>query len=272
MNEKRLDQLILELFPELTRSKIQSLIKKSKIHYYKSGEWKPVSKPGEKLEPSIWNRDSFKILEDDELYYVSRGALKIKGAVDLFKLDPRGLWILDVGLSTGGFSDFLLQSGAGKILGIDVGQDQLHEKLRHEPRLVFQDKVNIKNGLPSELMNNFFMNRELKKFDWIVVDVSFISLLHVIPQLRSYLSSDGSLLLLVKPQFELTAKDLNKKGVVKDLTLIPGVIEKINGVLQKNKLKIVGQCASPIEGENGNKEFLVWAQFDSYFPNGVSKP
>lgn len=249
----------MELFPELSRSKIQSLIEKQQVSIcLKPQAWQVLKKPSQKIKSHNVKREDFKIQLSLEDQYVSRGALKLKKAFDQFKLNPKGKTCLDVGLSTGGFSDFLLKQGASRILGIDVGQDQLHPSLRKIENLTFYDKVNARYAIDKQILEIFFANKDFS-FDFIVVDVSFISLTLVIPNLVQYLHSESHLVLLIKPQFELTRKDLNKKGVVKDPLQTLQVVEKISGVLQENGLKILGHCHSPIEGENGNQEVLMVA-------------
>ncbi len=260
MSLKRVDQILMLLYPEWTRSKIQSLIAQEKVKIKNpQGLWKTLNKTGIKLDSESLCREDFIIEDSEELHYVSRGALKLKAAIETFNLIVLDKVCLDVGLSTGGFSDYLLQQGAKKILGIDVGHDQLHKSLKNNPRLLAFDKINIRNGLPGELLSLFFESSP-HFFDLIVVDVSFISLTYVISPLAKLISPSGSLVLLVKPQFELTQKHLNKKGVVKDQSLQAEIIKKIDGVLGENKLKRIDLCPSPIEGENGNKEILMLVQ------------
>ncbi len=255
----RVDQILQQLYPQWTRSKIQTLIEHKKVRMKDAqGLWKTLDKPGTKFDSLPLTQEHFLIEPDEELNYVSRGALKLKAALENFEIDVSGHVCLDVGLSTGGFTDLLLKAGAFRVLGVDVGINQLHQSLKNDKRLVAFEKINIREGLPPALLKEFFVSEPFE-FDLIVVDVSFISLSLVIPPLASLLSPQGKLVLLLKPQFELTAKDLNKKGVVKDLNKIPQILEKIDGVLLENKLKRKSQCPSPIEGENGNKEILILA-------------
>ena len=256
---KRADQIVAELFPELTRSKVQSLIRRQKISIkFKLKGWKVLSKVGQKLEGDDWSRDDFKIAADDELEYVSRGALKLKAAIETFSIEVSEKNCLDVGLSTGGFSDFLLQNGVKKILGVDVGRGQLHPKLQNNPRLLTFDKVNARDPLDPAILDSFF-DHSKPEFDLIVIDVSFISLSLIVPTVVNYLATNGVIVALIKPQFELTKKDLNKKGVVKDPLMVDLVLEKIGGVFEQSGLNLKGCCPSPIEGENGNQEVLMVA-------------
>lgn len=254
--KKRLDQIISQLYPQWTRSKIQSMIEKGLVQIFDQG-WKTVLRPGIKFEEDTLNKEKIKLTLDEEMQFVSRGALKIKKAFEEFGLDPQNKVALDVGLSTGGFSDYLLKNGAFKILGVDVGKDQLHPSLKENDRLVYHDKVNAREGVPREILDGFFSNLNSRSFDLIVVDVSFISLGLILPPIAPLLGADGHLICLVKPQFELSRGDLNKKGVVKDPAMGKSCVEKISGVLVQNKLDIIGSCTSPIEGENGNQEYLI---------------
>jgi 23S rRNA (cytidine1920-2'-O)/16S rRNA (cytidine1409-2'-O)-methyltransferase len=261
MSLKRIDQIIFELYPQLSRNKIQSLIEKSKISLLQENQtWTPLTKSGQKFVADHITIEKIRISQDEELDYVSRGALKLKEAFRKFNLSAKDCVCLDVGLSTGGFSDFLLQEGAKKILGIDVGRDQLHDKLKKEKRLISFDKINAKEGIPAEILNQFFGSEKVS-FDHIVIDVSFISLSLIIPAMVKLLNKSGWIVVLIKPQFELTRKDLNKKGVVKDNSLREQVLKKIDGVFKENGLKVEDYCLSPIEGENGNKEFLMLARY-----------
>lgn len=261
MNKKRADQLIQEYFPELSRSKIQTLISKSKISIETKDGPVLVKKPGEKIDDSI-PFSSILIAADDELKYVSRGALKLKKALDFFNINPEKKVCLDIGLSTGGFTDLLLQKGASQVMGVDVGKEQLHSKLKIDDRLVWFDKVNARYPFEPEILEKFFGEKE-RVFDLIVVDVSFISLSLIIPNAIQYLADGGYLVCLVKPQFELSRGDLNSKGVVKDVEKANQALQKIIGVFEENKLKQVVHCDSPIEGDDGNKEFLVSGVFTS---------
>ena len=254
--KKRLDQIISQLYPQWTRSKIQSMIEKGLVQIFDQN-WKTVVKPGVKFDEALLTQETIKITLDEEMQYVSRGALKIKKAFEEYRLNPQNKIALDVGLSTGGFSDYLLKNGALKILGVDVGKDQLHPSLKENNRLVWRDKINAREGIPRDLLDGFFGDLNRRSFDLIVIDVSFISLELILPPIVPLLGADGHLVCLVKPQFELSKNDLNKKGVVKDPAMGTASVEKISGVLVQNKLEILGSCSSPIEGENGNQEYLI---------------
>lgn len=256
MSKLRFDQLLARFYPELSRNKIQTLIEKGCVDIFYCKQWKTERKPGSKYDEANWLSEHFRVRFDQELKYVSRGALKLKQAIEEFSITVYKAVCLDVGLSTGGFSDYLLQSGAKRVLGIDVGREQLHPSLRQNPRLIFHDKINARNPLSQEILVDFF-DTAPQLFDLIVVDVSFISLAKIIPNLHGLLRPGGTLVTLLKPQFELQKEDLNKKGVVKDLARVEHAKQKIFEVIGDCKLEIIGQCPSPIEGENGNQEYLI---------------
>lgn len=259
MNEKRADVWLQQVFPNLSRSKVQSLIEQGQFELrVRNNQWRKISKSSEKISVDHNSEQDVRLLPADELNYVSRGALKLQKAIESFAPGQvKNKVCLDIGLSTGGFSDYLLQQGAHKVLGVDVGKDQLHESLRGHSRLTAFDKVNAKEPIASEILDSFF-GQEEPLFDVIVIDVSFISLAHIIPRLPSLIKPNGFIIALFKPQFEVGPKFLNKKGVVKDGERIEQVKEKIIEVFKQNKLNVKNSCLSPIEGENGNQEILLF--------------
>jgi len=258
---KRVDQILSDLFPGFTRTKVQSLIASQSVQYRPAShaDWVLIQKPGLKLDSDTLSAENFLIRASEELEYVSRGALKLKGALKKFDISVTNKVCMDVGLSTGGFSDLLIQEGAHKILGLDVGQGQLHHSLQKHPKLVAFDKINARYPLPQNILQSFFAGMPQNLFDLIVVDVSFISLSLIVPNLKNYLAQDGLLICLVKPQFELQKVNLNKKGVVKDPDDNRAALNKIIEVFKGQNLVIMGHCPSPIEGEHGNQEYLLLA-------------
>lgn len=193
--------------------------------------------------------------------FVSRGGLKLQGALDRvrekFNWNVVGARALDVGLSTGGFSDCLLQAGADSIVGLDVGHDQLAAKLRAEPRLKALEGINARDLSSVQLIE---LNAG-HKFDVAVIDVSFISLSLVLPAVIQYLQPEGRLLALVKPQFEVGRAGLGKNGIVKNTSLYAEVEEKIRTACAALNLKVEDYFESSIEGSDGNREFFVFARF-----------
>lgn len=181
--------------------------------------------------------------------YVSRGGLKLEAALDQFSIDVRGDTLLDVGASTGGFTDCLLQRGAKGIIAVDVGYGQLHWKLRQDPRVTILERTNIRYLKPDDLE---------KSINGAVIDASFISLRLVVPPVSDLLPEKAYIVALIKPQFEVGKGKVGKGGVVRDLSLHEEVIEALSRVFEGLGWTIAGQMASPLLGPKGNKEFLVY--------------
>ncbi len=180
--------------------------------------------------------------------HVSRGGLKLKGALEEFQLDVTNLVVLDVGASTGGFTDCLLQAGARKVYALDVGYGQLAWKLREDKRVVVIERTNIRYYDGSHL-------NELP--DLATIDVSFISLKIVLPAVLKLLGNDGRILALIKPQFEAEREEIGKKGVIKDPKIHDRVVEEISNFCKSIDLEDLQTCASSILGPAGNKEFFI---------------
>jgi 23S rRNA (cytidine1920-2'-O)/16S rRNA (cytidine1409-2'-O)-methyltransferase len=190
--------------------------------------------------------------------YVSRGGLKLAGALQLSGIDARGKRCLDVGQSTGGFTDCLLQQGATQVVGVDVGHGQLHASLSQDARVEAHEGINAR-----ELQKSAVAARWAKEpFDLIVADVSFISLALVLPQLPALLTGLGDLLLLVKPQFEVGPENVGKGGIVTDETLYPQVRNKLTACCIQHHLAVAGWFDSPITGTDGNREFFLHARHE----------
>lgn len=190
-------------------------------------------------------------VEGPEHPYVSRGGLKLAGALDHFGLDPAGWRCLDVGASTGGFTDCLLQRGAARVVAVDVGYGQLAWKLRQDPRVECLERVNVRH-LPDHLAPG--------PFDLIVVDVSFISLTLVTPPLVPRLAPGGRLLAMVKPQFEAGREQVGSGGVVRDEAVQQACVDKVAAHLEGLGLEVLGRCPSPVTGPKGNQEHFVLAR------------
>jgi 23S rRNA (cytidine1920-2'-O)/16S rRNA (cytidine1409-2'-O)-methyltransferase len=190
--------------------------------------------------------------------YVSRGGLKLEGALDRLKLDVAALSCLDVGQSTGGFTDCLLQRGASHVVGLDVGHDQLHPKLRADSRVTYVEGVNARSMTEASMTQ--ILESELPYFDLIVADVSFISLTKVCGAWQCLLKPGGSVLSLVKPQFEVGAENLGKGGIVRDESLYPAVEATIREAFARATLEVIDYFASSIVGGDGNREFFVYAK------------
>lgn len=182
--------------------------------------------------------------------FVGRGGLKMEGALDAFQFDPAGMTCLDVGASTGGFTDCLLQRGAVKVHAIDVGTNQLVWKLRSDPRVIVKEKFNARHMTPEDIG---------EPIDLAVTDVSFISLTKILPPMFSTLKDDGQIICLIKPQFELEREDISKGGIVRDPELHQRAVDKIHRFVTEELEHTWVECiASPITGTDGNREFLAW--------------
>ena len=200
-----------------------------------------IDKPGKLVDVNA----DIKIKE--KLKYVSRGGLKLETALNYFKLDVKNFVCLDVGSSTGGFVDCLLQRGAKIVYAVDVGKNQLHEKLKNDKRVISYEEKDARELTESDIK---------EKLDLITIDVSFISLTKVIPNVIKFLKDNGYLLVLVKPQFEL-GKKFVKKGVVRDENLRKLAVDKILNFLKEMKFEIIGVVRSYPPGPKGNHEFFI---------------
>jgi len=188
-----------------------------------------------------------KILGED-LPYASRGGLKLEGALKHFNIDVTGFRCLDVGASTGGFTDCLLQHGASKVVALDVGKGQLHEKLRQDSR------VEIHDGVNARLIDDNYFD---EPFDLITIDVSFISQKLILPHLIPHLKIDGIIIALIKPQFEAGKDKIGKGGIVRDDETRRMVVDDIRSFYESSGFTVMGTIESPITGTDGNVEYLI---------------
>ncbi len=203
-----------------------------------------VDKPGQKLAED----SALEVREKPK--FVGRGGIKLEGALEAFGINPTGWVCVDVGASTGGFTDCLLQHGAAKVHAVDVGTNQLVWKLRNDPRVVVKEQFNARHMTPEDLG---------EKVRLAVMDLSFISLTKVLPAVFSVLDEDGSVVCLIKPQFELDREDISKGGIVRDPALHDRAVAKIRRfVVEEYRREWRGLIASPITGTDGNQEFLAW--------------
>ncbi len=240
--KERLDKVIKQRRLIRSRSRAQRMIEAGRV----------------KVNGQIIDRPGHPIDSDAEIEvlgyeaYVSRGGEKLEAALEQFRVDPKGRVCLDVGASTGGFTDCLLQHGAAKVFAIDVGHDQLHPKLRSDPRVVVREGLNARYLEPRDIG---------EPADLIVADVSFISLKLVIPPLVEILARSGDLVLLVKPQFEVGKDAVPASGVVRDAALQARALNDVSRFIEAGTpWKVVEDMISPIEGEKGNVEFFVHAR------------
>ncbi|SDH14880.1 TlyA family RNA methyltransferase [Marvinbryantia formatexigens] len=187
-------------------------------------------------------------LKGGTLKYVSRGGLKLEKAMEKFSVTPAGKVCMDIGASTGGFTDCMLQNGAVKVYAVDVGYGQLDWKLRQDPRVVCMEKTNIRYVTPEDIV---------EKAAFASIDVSFISLTKVLLPVRELLTEDGELVCLIKPQFEAGREKVGKKGVVRDAKVHEEVIEKVIAFAQENAFAALELDFSPVKGPEGNIEYLL---------------
>jgi 23S rRNA (cytidine1920-2'-O)/16S rRNA (cytidine1409-2'-O)-methyltransferase len=253
---RRLDHVLVELRLAPTRTKAQQLIEAGDVEILSQGEWKVIRQSSYSIaQPS---RENVRVKQDAEiLKYVSRGGLKLEGALEHLQLDVSGFRVLDLGVSTGGFSDCLLQKGAQEICGIDVGHSQLHEKLMREPRLMTFEGVNVKQISEYKLILDWIA----RGLDLCVVDLSFISLISVLPVIADILPAQTRLLALVKPQFEVGAGNLDKRGLVReDSKLFDDVKARVLHALAKCGFSGEDYFPSRLRGQDGNQEFFVYSR------------
>jgi 23S rRNA (cytidine1920-2'-O)/16S rRNA (cytidine1409-2'-O)-methyltransferase len=242
----RADQLLVDRGLAATRSQAQRLIAAG-VRWFDGARWVPVAKNGDEIP----DQAELQLLDASEARYVSRGGLKLEGALQASGLDVTGWTCLDVGQSTGGFTDCLLQHGAAAVTGVDVGHGQLHPKLRQDPRVVAIEKLNARD-LRSEQIG--------AHYDLVTGDLSFISLTLVLPALAPLARRGGHLLMLAKPQFELQPQQIGKGGVVRDASLYAVVEQRLRDACAGLDLDVVGWYDSPIAGGDGNREFFLHAK------------
>lgn len=240
MKKERIDKILLELGLAESRTKAQALVMSGVVLVNE----KRIEKPSESFSSDAEIRIKGKA---DEIKYVGRGGLKLEKALQYFHIHPNEYVCLDVGASTGGFTDCLLQNGARKVFAIDVGTNQIVWKLRNDERVEVRENVNARY-LKTEDFDT--------KFDLIVMDVSFISVTKILSALKDLLAEDGKIIVLIKPQFEVGKGEVGKGGIVKDKLQHAEVIEKVNKFAMEINLKNLGLIDSPILGADGNKEFL----------------
>lgn len=237
--EERLDKLLLQLGLVSSRVRAEEIIRV----YGVKVNGKLINKTGKKVPV-----DAKIEMMAEEIPYVSRGALKLIEALEHWKPEIAGKTFMDIGASTGGFTEVLLKNGASKVFCVDVGKDQLHTSLKEDERVVNLEKTHVK-----ELTHKLIT----EKCDGCVIDVSFISLEKIFPFLHPYLNDGAKVIALVKPQFEVGKENIGKGGIVKNQTLYKDVIDGTAETALINNLKYIAHVESPILGGDGNKEFLM---------------
>ncbi len=236
-NKKRLDLLVLERYPALTRNQIQSFIIQGKVLV----DGSPITKPGTPTPEDVTI-----LVTEETPRYASRAGFKLEAALDHFNVDVKDKIAMDAGISTGGFTDCLLQRGIKRVYGVDVGYGQVHEKIRNDQRVILLEKTNVR-----------LLTKLPEQVDLVTLDLSFISVLKVMPAIKHLIKPDGKIIVLIKPQFEAEREDISKGGIVKNDAIHQRVITKIKTGMAEFGFKCTGVIDSPILGAtSGNKEFL----------------
>ncbi|MEW6109151.1 MAG: TlyA family RNA methyltransferase [Nitrospirota bacterium] len=239
-NKDRLDRLMVDKGIVKSRERAKALIMAGKVIV----DGGIILKSG-----AMVDRECDIVLKDRDMPYVSRGGVKLEAALNFFKIDPAGMIIMDIGCSTGGFTDCVLKKNARKVYAIDVGYGQFDWSIRHDPRIILMEKTNIryldKKSVPDPI-------------DIALIDVSFISLLHVLPKTLEFLKENGEVLALIKPQFEVGKEMVEKGGIIKDESKRRYAIEKIIDGSEKIGFVPEGIFESPLRGQKGNIEYFIY--------------
>ena len=240
VRKERFDKLLVERGIVQSREKARALIMAGKV----TVEGRTIDKPGVQV-----NVEAQLQFRGEKCSYVSRGGEKLEGALKAFEIDPKGMVVMDVGASTGGFTDCVLQKGAQKVYAVDVGYGQLAWELQKDPRVVNLERRNIR-----------YLNKEevQEEADLVLIDTSFISIEKFLPHLLGFLKRGGSILSLIKPQFEVGKGEVGKGGVVREAALHQKVIDRISAFSQGLELKVLGVTESLLLGPKGNKEFFIY--------------
>jgi 23S rRNA (cytidine1920-2'-O)/16S rRNA (cytidine1409-2'-O)-methyltransferase len=241
MKGERIDKLLVDRGLAQSRTRAQALVMAGLVLV----DNQLVNKPSEQFE--LHANIRLKGADDPAARYVSRGGLKLEAALREFHIEVNRLVCLDVGASTGGFTDCLLQHGADRVVAIDVGHNQLDWRLRTDARVELREGVNARYLKPEDF----------EKFDLATIDVAFISATKILPAIVPLISEHGKIITLIKPQFEVGKGEVGKGGIVKDPAKHARVIEEVNNAAQALGLKVSGVIESPIHGADGNLEFLA---------------
>lgn len=238
--QERLDKLLVDRGIVQSRERARAMIMAGKV----AVDGRRIDKPGTQIDVK-----ARLAVQEEESYYVSRGGEKLEGALSAFAIDPTGMVVMDVGASTGGFTDCVLQKGAEKVYAVDVGYGQLAWKLQKDPRVVNLERRNIRYLRQEEVE---------EEIDLILIDTSFISIEKFLPHLLEFLKRGGAILGLIKPQFEVGKGEVGKGGVVRETALHKKVIERISGFSRGLGLRVMGVTESQLLGSKGNKEFFIY--------------
>jgi 23S rRNA (cytidine1920-2'-O)/16S rRNA (cytidine1409-2'-O)-methyltransferase len=238
MERERLDKALIRRGLVLSRERARALIMEGKVLV----DGIPITKAG-----SLVREDSIITLKEPDIPYVSRGGLKLEAISERFGIVFEGKVAMDVGVSTGGLTDYMLRHGAKRVYAVDVGYGQIDWTLRNNPRVVLLERTNIRylEALPEAI-------------DIATIDVSFISLRLVLPKVLEFLKPDGEIIALFKPQFEVGRENVSKGGIVKDVEARKRALESMRGFIEKLGLEELGTIESPIKGRKGNIEYLIY--------------
>ncbi|MBM7633642.1 TlyA family RNA methyltransferase [Geomicrobium sediminis] len=239
--KERVDVLLVERGLVDTREKARRSIMAGLVY----SDFERIDKPGTKMDTS-----TTLYVKGEECVYVSRGGLKLEKAIQSFNLNLTDQLILDVGASTGGFTDCALQNGAKEVYAVDVGYNQLHWKLRSDERVHVMERMNFRYADAEDFTSG--------QPDFAVCDVSFISLKHIFQPMARILKETGQAVVLIKPQFEAGREEVGKKGIVRDAKIHKRVIQEVIDFAFSNQLYAKGLDVSPITGAGGNVEFLLY--------------
>jgi 23S rRNA (cytidine1920-2'-O)/16S rRNA (cytidine1409-2'-O)-methyltransferase len=249
MKRERIDKLLVERGLAQSRTKAQALVMAGVVLV----DEQLVGKPSESFLPEANIR--IKDADDPAARYVGRGGLKLEAALREFQIDVAGLTCVDVGASTGGFTDCLLQHGASKVVAVDVGHNQLDWKLRSDSRVELREGVNARYLKPEDFD---------QKFDLATIDVAFISATMILPAVVPLLTKQGRIITLIKPQFEVGKGEVGKGGIVTDPSKHERVVDEVNRAAMELGLRVCGTIESPIHGADGNAEFLALYSISSH--------
>lgn len=238
--KERIDKILVDRGLVQGRDRAKAVIMEGKV----SVNGVKVIKAGTMLDT-----DSDIDLKGSGQPYVSRGGLKLEAALDHFRIDPAGLTVMDVGSSTGGFTDCMLKRGASRVYCIDVGYGQLAWSLRTDPRVTVIERANIRHLEKDRISDSV---------DIALIDLSFISLTKVLTKIKEFLSADGEIVALVKPQFEVGRADVGKGGIVRDERKRISAVNSVRGFAEENGFIIIGEFKSPVAGQKGNIEYFLY--------------
>ena len=235
-SKRRLDIVLLERFPALSRNQVASFIMQGKVMV----NGKLVTKAG-----TLVTDDAVIVCDSMQPKFVSRAGFKLERALEHFNIDVHGLVALDAGISTGGFTDCLLQRGAARVYGVDVGYGQVHEKIRIDLRVILLERTNLR-----------YLEKLPELVDIVTLDLAFISALKVLPAVLNVMKKDAQLVLLIKPQFEAERGEVGRGGIVRDAAVHEKVVRLVSEGVVASGFVCKGVIESPILGMSGNKEFL----------------